>query len=183
MVNTIALVLTLAFPFLVIHSSNAAIHVEKPKQFIRDTVPAVRFRLIVTPNDGTTDNMVLDITAGGSIGHFTDSAPGDYYINKARNLVAFNIDQLGDQQIFLVVQGSGGQLLVIRDFGNRVANLCQKAHHQFDGVEDEVDNVVGDEVSLSCISSDSKHDCFVKVRVSPDGQLSLVSYRLAKYRQ
>ncbi|HEX5324707.1 MAG TPA: hypothetical protein VFW40_13040 [Capsulimonadaceae bacterium] len=176
----LALVIALAVWFSQSKPALAHIRVVSARDFTRDGEPAVRVRLHVVPEDGRTDEMDFDIVAGGFFDTSTFAEKGNYRLNKTKTLVAFNVDQIDHIQIFLVLQGDGGQLLVIRNFGERVFNLCAKSHHYYNSDGDSVDKVVGNKVYVSCSGPDLTHNCFATVQVSPDGQLSLLSYQMKK---
>lgn len=189
-VLALALIAAQGFALLADCPSRAGIRVEKVEGFILKgdpSQPMVRIRMHLYPEDGSgvDDSMDIKLTAPGYIGNTIFNPTGDFYSNKARTLVAFDIDQIGDSQVFLVVQGNAG-VLVMRDFGNRVGNLCERAHHpEFDGDMVDVTKVVGDTVYLESEIQYTYADkygmdmeCFATVHVTPDGQLSLTSYQL-----
>lgn len=181
----LAVALSQAQFFCAIPASHAAIGVDKPQVFYRPGGAYTRVRLHITPNDGSADEMSCVIIADGALTLSMYNESVEYYENKSRTLVAFNIkgnDAKKGNEIYLVAQGRGGQILVIKDFDHRVGQLCARNNDkEFFEYSAVADRIVGDRVYLSTVAADDADAAyFVAVRVSPDGQLSLLSHKLKK---
>jgi hypothetical protein len=166
-------------------SSRAAIRVEKPREVFLHGDNAVRIRMLVSSTTGGGDETTLDIVSPGDI-ELSMYSNAEYFVNQAHTLVAFTTKQRNSGliyfRVYLIAQGSGGQVLVIRNLNQRVAKLCAKEHNdQFDESSATVDKIVGNTVYMSTVSNDDSYSmCHVAVHVSSDGELSLLSYEVKK---
>jgi hypothetical protein len=191
-VLAIALFATLGFTLFAGSPSRAGIRVDKVLNYVSDANDRmVRIQMHVYPLDGhgVDDSMDIKIEAPGETQNTISDSGGDFFSNKARTLVAFNIGDPGETQIFLMVQ-SGQGVQEIRDFGDRVGDLCEREHHpEFNAEIADVTKIVGDTVYLTtdidyhyADKYKQENTCFATVRVAPDGQLSLTSYQLKRVK-
>ena len=157
--------------------AQAAIRVERlPMTIASNGEPATHFRFSATPSDGDCDEMIVDVIVPGAM----DDPESDLVMNKEHTLFGFTIDQVGEYQDFLIAQGNGDQVLVIRDLGERTENLCDRAHHErFQGLYGHIDKIVGDTVYISSDSTIGQYNCYAVLRVLPDGQLTLVKFTMS----
>lgn len=104
---------------------------------------------------------------------------GGEIVNNARHsIVAINFTPCTEvTDLYLIVQSSSGQVTIINNVNERVADLCARIHKVFNGDDTRAQEIDGDKLYLVAqVQGVVAHYYYVTLRVSPSGHLALLNY-------